>query len=87
MELFGHEIGDDITISEALNLITEKSESVLVNIIKLSRLMKGNEIELKNLQNVSLEFIFAGTQSLQCSSASMLMHLSQHPEVSCLSVI
>lgn len=59
-----------------------RQDSVLINIIKLARLEGETNIKLRNLQNLSLEFIFAGTQSLQSSSSLMMMHLSQHPEVS-----
>jgi len=58
----------------------EEFESVLLNIIKLAR-KEETDIKLINLQNLSLEFIFAGTQSLQCASASMICHLGQRPEV------
>ena len=60
--------------------ITNEHDSILLNIIKLAR-KEGTDIKLVNLQNLSLEFIFAGTQSLQCASASMIVHLSQRPQV------
>ena len=65
---------------EELFASSNEVESVLLNIIKLAR-KEGTKIELINLQNLSLEFIFAGTQSLQCASASMIVHLSQRPQV------
>ncbi|XP_002123562.2 cytochrome P450 26A1 isoform X1 [Ciona intestinalis] len=56
-------------------------ESVLLNILKFARREGETEIKLRNLQNLSLEFIFAGTQSLQCSCSLVTFHLSQNPQV------
>uniref|UniRef100_H2YE35 Cytochrome P450 26A1 n=1 Tax=Ciona savignyi TaxID=51511 RepID=H2YE35_CIOSA len=56
-------------------------ESVLLNILKLARREGETDIKLRNLQNLSLEFIFAGTQSLQCSCSLVTFHLSQNPKV------
>lgn len=56
-------------------------DSVLVNIIKLARIEGDKSIKLKNLQNLALEIIFAGTQSLQSSSSLLILHLSQNPQV------
>lgn len=60
---------------------TEMVDSVLVNIIKIARLEGESDIKLKNLQNLSLEIIFAGTQSLQSSSSLLILHLSKNLQV------
>lgn len=60
---------------------TKMIDSVLVNIIKIARLEGEDNIKLKNLQNLSLEIIFAGTQSLQSSSSLLILHLSQNLQV------
>ena len=59
-------------------------DSVLVTILKLARQEEGcdDKLTLINLQNVSLEFIFAGTQSLQCACSLMVVHLCRNPQVS-----
>jgi len=58
-------------------------DSVLVTILKLARQEEGcdDKLTLINLQNVSLEFIFAGTQSLQCACSLMVVHLCRNPQV------
>nr|CAB3235442.1 cytochrome P450 26A1-like [Phallusia mammillata] len=65
------------------DLSDEKSgaESVMVNILKLARAEQKTIITLENLQNLSLEFIFAGSQSLRCSSSLLMLHLSQRPQI------
>jgi len=57
--------------------------SVLLSILNLAKSDEDSNITLENLQNLVLEFIFAGSQSLRCACSSMILHLSQHPEVKC----
>ncbi|XP_039260316.2 cytochrome P450 26B1-like [Styela clava] len=66
---------------DELAALSGSYDSVLVNIIKIARLEGETSLQLKNLQNLALEIIFAGTQSLQSSSSLLILHLSQHPEV------
>ncbi|CAK8688964.1 unnamed protein product [Clavelina lepadiformis] len=71
----------EATDEELFDESSQESPSVLLNVLKLARLEGEEKLKLRNLQNLALEFIFAGTQSLQCACSSMMVHLSQRPEV------